>query len=130
MLRELKEFRLRIIGFLQQILKEELSFHSINDPTLLKRKENANDCMTITWQEPNKTTWTPRSQHIRQRKGQQFEGHEGYDYAVDPKTGSRFYRQSLGNLQTFALGLRANLQAPCRKQLKTSSTISRRIAST
>ena len=28
--------------------KEEVSNHSINDPTLLKRKENANDCMTST----------------------------------------------------------------------------------
>ena len=28
----------------------------INDPTLLKRKENANDCMTSTWQEHNKNT--------------------------------------------------------------------------
>ena len=30
-LRELKECRLRIIGFLQQVLKEELSIHSIKD---------------------------------------------------------------------------------------------------
>ena len=36
----------------------ELSNHSINDPTLLKRKENANDCMTSTWHEPNKNTET------------------------------------------------------------------------
>ena len=28
--------------------KEVVSNHSINDPTLLKRKENANDCMTST----------------------------------------------------------------------------------
>ena len=47
-LRELKEFCLQKIGFLQQILKEEISFHPINDPTLLKQKENANDCMTST----------------------------------------------------------------------------------
>ena len=46
------------IGFLLQILKEELMFHSIKDPTLLKRKENANDCMTSTWQQPNKNTET------------------------------------------------------------------------
>ena len=37
---------------------EELSNHSINDPTLLKRKEHANDCMTTTWQEPDKNTET------------------------------------------------------------------------
>ena len=36
----------------------------------------------------------PRNQQIRQRRGQQFEGNEEYDYAVDPKTGWRFYRQS------------------------------------
>ena len=54
--RELKEFRLRMIAFLQQILKEEHSNHSINDPALLKRKENAKDSMTSTWQEPNKNT--------------------------------------------------------------------------
>ena len=34
----------------------------------------------------------PRSQQIRQREGQQFEGHEEYDYGVDPKTGWRFCR--------------------------------------
>ena len=56
-LRELKEFRLRIIVSLQQSPKEELSFHSINDPTLLKQK-NANDCTTSTWQEPNQNTDT------------------------------------------------------------------------
>ena len=33
----------------------------------------------------------PRSQQTRQRKGQQFEGNEEYDYAVDPKTGWRFH---------------------------------------
>ena len=36
----------------------------------------------------------PRSQQVRQRKGHQFEGHEEYDYALDHKTGRRFYRQS------------------------------------
>ena len=41
LLPELKEFRLRIIAFLQQNLKEELSFHSINDPTLLKQKRES-----------------------------------------------------------------------------------------
>ena len=55
-LRRLKEFRFRKMGFLQQMLLEELSSHSINDPTLLKRKENANDCMSSTWQEPNRNT--------------------------------------------------------------------------
>ena len=28
----------------------------VNDLTLLKRKENANDCMTSTWQGPKKNT--------------------------------------------------------------------------
>ena len=35
----------------------------------------------------------PRSQPMRQRKGQQFKGNE-YDYAVDPETGWRFCKQS------------------------------------
>ena len=42
----------------------------------------------------------PRSQQVRQRKGQQVEGNEEYDHAVDPKTGWRFYKGSRGNLQT------------------------------
>ena len=53
----------------------------------------------------------PRRQQIRQRKGQQFEGHEDIDYVVDPNTGWRFYRQSRRNLQTSASGSPANLQA-------------------
>ena len=35
--------------------------------------------------------YIPRSQQVRQRKGQQIEGNEEYDIAVDPKTGWRFY---------------------------------------
>ena len=41
-----------------------------------------------------------RKQHVRQRKGQQFDCNEEYDYTVDPKTGWRFYKQSRRNLQT------------------------------
>ena len=84
---------------------------SINDPTLLKRKENANDCMTSTWQRTQEEYRTiPRSRQIRQRKEQQFADNEEYDYAVDPKTGWRFYKKSRGNLQTTSSGSRANLQ--------------------
>ena len=36
-------------------MQKDLSNHSIDDPTLLKRKENANDCTTSTWQGLNKT---------------------------------------------------------------------------
>ena len=57
-LQEPREFKIRSIGFSRYMQKEELSNHSINDPTLLKRKENANDCTTSTWQERNKTTET------------------------------------------------------------------------
>ena len=45
-----------------------------------------------------------RSQQIRQRRGQQLVGNEEYDYAVDSKTGWRFYKGSLGNLQTNSSG--------------------------
>ena len=48
---------LSLIGWEEKdIKKEELSNHSINDRTLLKREENANYCMTSTWQRPRKTT--------------------------------------------------------------------------
>ena len=40
----------------------------------------------------------PRSQQVRQRKGQAFEGLEEYDYAVDPQTGWRFSKESRGKL--------------------------------
>ena len=59
-------------------------------------------------QEENRTI--PRSQQRRQRKGQQFEGNEENHYAVDPKTGWRFYKGSRRNLQTTSSGSRANLQ--------------------
>ena len=48
--------------------------------------------------DPRRLRNTPRSQQIRQRKGQQFEGNEEYDFAVDPKTGWRFYYGSRRNL--------------------------------
>ena len=58
------------------------------------------------------------SQQVRQRKGQQFEGNEEYDYAVDAKTGWRFYKQSWGNLQTTSSGSRANLQTASSSSFK------------
>ena len=66
------------------------------------------ECKRLHEEHPNKNTL--RSQQIRQRKGQQFEGHEDFDYVVDPNTGWRFYRRSRGNLQTSASGSRAYLQ--------------------
>ena len=36
----------------------------------------------------------PRDQHVRQRRGQPFEGHEEYDYHVDSRAGWRFYKES------------------------------------
>ena len=41
-----------------------------------------------------------RNQQVRQRKEQQFEGGEDFDYVVDPKTGWRFYKESRRNLPT------------------------------
>ena len=40
----------------------------------------------------------PRSQQVRQRKEQAFEGIEENEYAVDPRTGWRFYKQAQGKL--------------------------------
>ena len=42
--------------FSREMQKKDLSNHSFNDLTLLKRKENANDCTTSTWQGPKKNT--------------------------------------------------------------------------
>ena len=66
-----------------------LSNREINDPTLLKRKENARDYTTNLWQEP--------SRNIEPLE-QAFEGIEEYDYADDPRTGWRFYNLAQGNL--------------------------------
>ena len=75
--------------------------HYINDLTLLKRKENARDCTTNTWQSFNKTVETFLAvKKTRQREGQAFEGIEEYDCAVDPRTGWRFYKESRGDLPT------------------------------
>ena len=63
-----------------------LSHREINDPTLLKRKENARDYTTKTRTQQEYRT-IPRSQQVRQRTDQQFEGIEEYDCAVDPRTG-------------------------------------------
>ena len=41
---------------------------------------------------------SPRSQQVRRRKEQAFEGLEEYDYAVDPRTGWRFFKPAQGNL--------------------------------
>ena len=43
---------------------------------------------------------TSRSQQVRQRKEQQFEGIVEFDRAVDPETGWRFFEESLGDLPT------------------------------
>ena len=76
-------------------MQKDLSNHSINDLTLLKREENAkqlHDEHLARTQEEKRTIRC--SQRVRQRKGQQFEGIEEYYYAVDPKTSWRFYKGS------------------------------------
>ena len=84
---KLREFKIRRIGFSLWIE----TTHYIDNLTLLKRKENAGYCTTNTWQRLNKIKRTiTRSQQVRQRKGQAFEGIEEYDYALDPRTGWRF----------------------------------------
>ena len=65
----------------------------------------------------------PRSQQVRQRKGQQFEDFEEYDYAVDPKTSWRFYKRSRGNLQTTSSKSRANLPTTSSSSSKWDQTL-------
>ena len=116
---ELREFKTRSIGFSLQTQKDFSNHSSINDLTLLKRKENANDCTTSTWQGPSKTTEpSPRCQQARQRKEQQSEGIEEFDYAVDPKTGWRFYKESRRRNLPTALSSLSNWD---RTHWKTSS---------
>ena len=62
----------------------------------------------------------PRSQQVRQRKGEAFEGIEEHDCAVDPQTGWRFYKESRRNLPT-ASSSSSNWD---RTHCKTSSWIS------
>ena len=57
------------------------------------------------------------SQQVRQRKEQQIEGIEEYDYAADPQTGWRFNKEWRGNLPT-ALSSSSNWD---RTHWKTSS---------
>ena len=76
-------------------MQKDLSNHSINDPPLLKRKR---ECKR--WHDEHLARTILRSQQIRQRKGQQFEGIEEFDYAIDPKTGRMFYKESRRNLPT------------------------------
>ena len=89
-LRELKEFRLRIIGFSQQILKEKLPLSQRPDIAQAKREcKRLHDEHLARTQQDYRTI--PRSQQVRQRKEQQFEGIEEYDYVVGSISGWRFY---------------------------------------
>ena len=81
-------------------LKKELRNHYINDLTLLKRKENARDCTTNTWQRLNKIIGPFLAVNKRQRKRQAFEGIEECNNAVDNRTGWRFYQESRRDLPT------------------------------
>ena len=63
-----------------------------------------------------------RSQQVRQRKGQQFEGNEEFDYAVEPKTGRRFHKGSWGNLQTASSGSQLNFQTASSSSSKWDQT--------
>ena len=67
-------------------MQKDLNNHSINDLTLLKRKEKCkplHDEHLARTQQDYRTIL--RSQQVRQRKEPQFEGIEEFDYAVDLK---------------------------------------------
>ena len=67
--------------------RKDLSNHSINDPTLLKRKETANDGTTSTWQGLSRTT--EPSLAVNRYDKENNNSPKESDYAVDPKTGWR-----------------------------------------
>ena len=92
-------------------MQKDLNNHSISDLTLLKRKENANDCTTSTLQEPNKNTEIFFAVNkLGSEKGNNLKATKTLTTSFDPNTGWRFYRQSRENLQTSSSGSRAYLQ--------------------
>ena len=111
----LSRWHVRNIGFSQHMQKEDLNHQSINTTQSTTRLCSSEKRMqTIARRAPGKDPTRIQihssQQQIRQRKGQQLDGNEEYEYAVDPKTGWRFYKQSRGNLQTTSSGSPANLQ--------------------
>ena len=86
-----ENFKIRSVGLSRQMQKEELSNHSINDPSFAQAKREYkrlhDEHLARTQQEYRHI---PRSQQVRQRKEQQFEGSEEFDCVVDPKTRWRF----------------------------------------
>ena len=68
---KLREFEIQNIGYSKIESGWCFSNREINNPTLLKRKENARDHTTNKWQGPSRKYRTiPRSQQVRQRKEQ------------------------------------------------------------
>ena len=128
---QLKEFKIRNIGFLRQrqMQKEELSNHSINDPTLLKRKKKR--MQTIARRAPGKKEHgdIPRNQQIRQREGQQFGGNDEKDnhLRATKNTTSQLTRKQVagstkGRQQT-CRQLRQDRGPTCKQLLSSSSTL-------
>ena len=78
-------------------MQTDLSNQSTNDPTMFQTKRECkrlHDEHLARTQEEHKAIL--RSQQIRQRKGQQFQGNEEHDYAVDPKTGLEVLQRVAG----------------------------------
>ena len=73
----------------QQPLNQRLDFAQAKREC----KRLHDECMARTQQE---YITIPRSQQVRQRHEQAFERIEAYYYAVDPRTGSRFYKLAAG----------------------------------
>ena len=69
----------------------------------------------------------PRSQQICQREGQQFDGNEENDYAIDPKTGRRFCKGSRANLQTASSSSSKWYQTHCKTSIWNSQQSSSRL---
>ena len=74
-----------------------------------------NRMQTIAWRAPGKNSTriqrhSSKSTNKNSEKDTNLEGNEVYDYAGDPETGWRFYKQSRWYLQTNWSGSQANLQ--------------------
>ena len=104
--------RVERIQFLKHwILMINAEGPQLNDPTLLKRKENANDCTTSSWQGPKKNTGPFLAVNKYDgEKDHNLRATKNMTTRLTLETGWRFYKGSLGNLQTTSSGSRANLQ--------------------
>ena len=122
---ELRDFKIRSIGFSRQTrkdLNQRPDFAQAKRECKRSHDEHQQDYRTI-----------PRSQKVRQRKGQAFEGIKEHDYAVHPqkrlevlqrvagKPSDNFVRIAGQPANSFVIVVKLGLNAPEDEQLEFSA---------